>query len=219
MSNSSKAKAILQKVVKWTNVSTVISGLGIGGKALQVRTAEHPGGLWAVQTGSTILVDVSGSDRSEEMLSRLVKMRRSIAVRTAVVVALAILTLSMLARGADYAGLALVATLIAGIFLAGKVSAHEESLHYVVEISTDADSIRNGVEGAEAKEAAKAGAALAHALRQFTANEALLQAQPKRELIERVSYGLRQTLPTVEGATIVNATEDINNVLQNNRLN
>lgn len=207
------ASAIFRKFMKVSSLDVVIDGLGFGGRTNQVRVAEHPGGLWAVESGSTLLIDVSGDPLSEEKLDRLCKLRRSIAIRTAIVVTLGIAALTQLMMLADLAGLFIVAMLIAALFLASKVSAHEESRQYVVSISTDPSAIKNSIEGSDAKETAKAGAMLAQTLRQFAANEALVPARPKSELIARANHALRQGLPSVSASTLHNVNSDVTDVL------
>lgn len=211
--SDNKAIALGKKFLRWAGVPTVIDGLGFGSQTTRVATEAHPGGLWAVETGSTILVDVSANPGSGETLARLVKLRRSIAIYTAIVVALGIVTLSQLMLLNDVAGVWLLATLVAALFLVNRVAVHEESRRHVVEISTDPSSTKNGIAGQEAKDAASAGADLAHVMRQFATHEALMSSDIKNGLVDRASRAMRQELPAVTASTITDVTQDINHAL------
>ena len=211
--NNSKLVTFGKKLLNWAHVPMVLDGLGFGAQTTRVVTDQHPGGLWALETGSTVLVDVSGNPDSSQTLDRLRKLRRSIALYTALVVTLGIITLISFMMVSSAAGLWLVATLVSSIFLASKVAAHEESRHHVVEISTDATAIRNGIAGDEAKEAAQAGSELVHVLRQFANNEALLPTPVKKDLITRASSALRPELPFVTASSITDVTQDIRQAL------
>lgn len=217
MAKKTKAKALFTRILQWCEVDTVLSGLGFGVPSGLVRSKEHPGSLWAVETGSTLLVDVSDNPNSEETLLRLCKQRRSIAVFTALTVLMGIITMTQLVVMTDLIGLALLGTVVSGAFLASRVSAHEESRRHVFQISTDPTAVRHGIEGDSAKEGARAGEMLAQALRQFAANEAFVPENQKRELIARVSQALRPSLPMVDAQTVHSATSDITDVLANTR--
>lgn len=210
---NTKVKAAAKRIMKWCGVDSVLNGIGFGVPSGQVRSAEHPGGLWAVETGSTLLVDVSANPASEATLLRLCKLRRGITVFTALTVLLGILTMTQLAAGTGFAGTFVLATLVSVSFLTAKVSAHQEARRHVFEISTDVSALKHGIEGEPAKEGARAGEKLAQALRQFAANEVFVPENHKRELITRVSEALRPGLPTVNAQAVHSVTGDISDVL------
>lgn len=195
---------------KWIGYDAVIRDLGLGTQTTKVRLEEHPGSVWAVETGGTILMDVTNSPNSEQTLDRLCKLRRSILVRTAVFMAIGILTIVQLVNMSDFVLFFLLASGVSAMFLTQVVAKHEEARQHVLVISTTMEKRSPDL----SKETVEAGSLLMATLRQLATHEALLPSEVKRGLLAGANKHLRQEMPHPSADTLNEVNEAVREALK-----